>query len=123
MTDVPPFLKIAVGSTFQFGFELIQKGTRNILNVSGASSIILEWQSEDPTGTPQTPLAASSGAPNADWAEGIIMFTGTGDDIFGSVATISCTVVITGTFNGVAQIIALPIGQIEVLPRPGYPEP
>jgi hypothetical protein len=119
MPDVPPLYTVAVGSNRSLGFELRVKGTRDNWNVSAASSIVMEWQMSGVTGVPQAPITLNSLDPNADWANGIVYVTVTPDDVTAQVQTVDFTLV---TVIG-GQTIAEPIGSIEVVPRPGYPEP
>lgn len=117
MPNVPPLYTIAVGSDRSLGFALRLKGTRNYWDLAAASSIVLEWQPRG--GVPQPPLELSSDNPNADWANGLVYVTVTPDDVTAAVQTVDFTLVVV--IGG--QTIAEPIGAIEVVPRPGYPEP
>ena len=99
-------------------FNMKRYGQNAPWDVSGASQILLEAE-RNSTGTHLTPIVADSGAPGADWANGIVKITIDSTNVTGAVDTYTFGVTV---FIG-GQEVTTDEGTIEVAARPGYPPP
>lgn len=108
--------EVAEGATIPIIFRLRNRRTGQWLDVSGASSMQLEWEVDRVI---KTPVIASPTHPDADWANGVVAVVVSPADLTAVPVTILAT--LTAIYGG--PQVPLTTGLIEIIDRPGYVAP
>jgi hypothetical protein len=108
---------VYAGNTVYHLFRLRIPGRKGNWDVSSASWIALEWETDE--GVVQSPIQASPFDPGADWSDGAVQIRLGADGILAQPGTkrFALTVAID------SQVITAVTGDVEASPRPGYPHP
>jgi len=120
-------LEIPEGNRVTIVFKLKRKNTGDLIDVSSADSIQLEWEYDSNYGQAdvQAPVDADNGHPEADWANGIVAVVISQDDVLERARTVGAALTVTfpavGAVDGDIRTYAQ--GIIEVTDRPGYAPP
>jgi hypothetical protein len=93
------------------------KGTKLYWDVSAALQIKLEY--EKGLGGEQAAVVCDENHPLADWSQGKVIVVVSPADVTAEVGSYPFSLTV---FNGSEQVTAV-TGHIEVLERPGFPEP
>ena len=112
-----PTITLFEGNVVAIPFRLRRKTIQGFFDVSAATEIKLE--ADDPDGVAISPIIADNAHPKADFANGLVIIVVDANNITGQIGTWNYS--LTATIDG--NVITLGAGLMEVLDRPGFPNP
>lgn len=115
MTTRPLHIVVYQGNFVYFPVTIRRYGSKLPENLSAATAILLEWETDD--GVEQPLINVVDTLPGADWANGLVMLPILPSNFTAVVGryTFSLTIFIAG------QEITYTDGAVEVRERPGWP--